>query len=148
MGSGEGGRCVLLLLWLSPLTCRVDYGHDTTVPCEGETLEVGATTRAITNEFFHLTTFVSTSSNNVVNANCSKRMKKPVHDSTILDFISIPIRRGSHPGCSAWPLPGSTRKRIRQLLHNPNAQTYDIPRPTLSSNAHPFPNHILPASSE
>jgi len=37
----------------------VDYGYDTTIPCKGETLEVGALTRAVTKEFFHLTTFVS-----------------------------------------------------------------------------------------
>lgn len=37
----------------------VDYGHDATIPCEGDTLEVGAANRAVLKEFFHLTTFVS-----------------------------------------------------------------------------------------
>jgi hypothetical protein len=36
-----------------------DYGHGATIPCEGDTLEVGAANRAILREFFHLTTFVS-----------------------------------------------------------------------------------------
>ncbi|KIM27238.1 hypothetical protein M408DRAFT_330145 [Serendipita vermifera MAFF 305830] len=33
------------------------YGYPTTIPCEGESLDVGASTRAATKEFFHLTTF-------------------------------------------------------------------------------------------
>jgi hypothetical protein len=38
--------------------CPVDYAHATTIPCEGETLEVGAATREITKAFFELTTTV------------------------------------------------------------------------------------------
>jgi hypothetical protein len=42
-----------------PNNRRVDYGHDMTIPCEGETLEVGSANRAVFKEFFHLTAFVS-----------------------------------------------------------------------------------------
>jgi hypothetical protein len=37
----------------------LDYAHATTIPCDGETLEVGAMTREITKAFFELTITVS-----------------------------------------------------------------------------------------